>query len=178
MSFPMVQTCAIIFSRGCAQGREAKLNSFMATIIHHAAIFTFRELKSCPFWQPLGHIDPRLRAWRASWVHPHKHTYTKHTHTHTHARRQLLQSSCLGTPSERESNGCSDRTHSETLPKASVYINLDIPTPAEPLSEFPPDLTHASDKAGVGRATEESASRGPDQAAPPGRRLWQLPLRQ
>lgn len=104
---------------------------------------------------------------------PPPQTHLCQTYTH-YAELQLLQRSCLGALSERETNGCSDRTHSETLPKASVCINLDIPTPAEWQSDFLPDLTHANDKAGVGRETEETVSRGSDQAAPPGRRLCQL----
>lgn len=34
------------------QERKAKLHSWAAAIIHLAAIFTFTELKSCPFWHP------------------------------------------------------------------------------------------------------------------------------
>lgn len=173
MSFPMVQTCAIIFSHGCAQECEAKLDSFAAAIILHAAIFTFTELKSCPFWHPLGHIDHGLRAWRASWVRPHKHTYAKHTHMPSYSFSKEVALALWV-------SGCSDGTHSETLPKASVCINLDIPTPAETLSEFLPDLTHANDKAGGGRGpTGETVSRGSDQAAPPGKGVSDnLPLRQ
>lgn len=141
------------------------------------------------FWHPLGHIDHGLRAWRASWVRPHTHT---HTNTHTYQTYTHMPSysfskedaftlwvSVRQTVAVKEEKKKKKTRTQRSSARSFCSHNLDIPrhTGRATLSRFLPDLTHGNDKAGVGTgggATEATVSWGSDQAAPLGRRRWQL----